>query len=47
MTDTLAWMGVFLGFAALGVAGAAISQLAALRKDVATLKEELRRASGR
>lgn len=46
MADALAWIGVFLGFAALGVAGTALSQLAALRKEVEKLREELRRPSG-
>ncbi len=47
MADSLAWMGVFLGFAALGMASTAIRQLATLRKEVEQLKEELRRAGGR
>jgi hypothetical protein len=47
MADTLAWMGVFLGFAALSVAGSALSQLAALRKEVEKLKDELGRVGSR
>jgi hypothetical protein len=45
MVDALAWMGVFLGFAALAMAGNAMRQISALRAEVEKLKAELRRSS--
>jgi hypothetical protein len=41
MLDTLAWMGVFLGFAALGMAGTALKQISALRKEVEELRKRV------
>lgn len=46
MVDTLAWMGIFLGFAALSLTGKVMAQIPALRKDVEILKQQVQRPAG-